>query len=186
LAMLAMIIPTVSGGGVRSGLAVLRKCVPDTLGSDAFRKHQVYTFASGHITQPNNDGVCLTATDAVEVQPAAGPRGMAWGIWMQPCTAAAAANQTWELTAHGNIVLAALGMCIDIAGYGTESGSVAHLWPCTNPGTNPCPPTTHCPSTSCTCVANQQWTWEPDGNVVGVMSSLCLDTGSTGWWILFG
>ena len=25
-----------------------------------------------------------------------------------------------------------------------------------------------------------RWAWEADGNVVGVMSGLCLDTGSTG------
>lgn len=160
-----------------NGALQIRSCVPDTLGSEAFRKHQVFNFDEGSIKQPFNNNLCLTATDSFEVQ--RGPRrGMGWGIQMQPCSPSLAANQTWALNEHGNIVLTSLGMCIDIAGYATSSGSAGHIWQCTLPGKNPCSPSTKCPSTACTCVANQEFQWAANGNVLGLMSGLCMDVGS--------
>ena len=165
------------------GRAHISKCVPVLLGAQ--RQTQTFAFEKGRITQPENGGLCLTATDSFEVQPApGGPRGRAWGIDMQPCEKpSAATNQTWELNGSGGIVLTALGLCIDIAGYATRSGSPAHLWPCTAvpEGGRACPPTTPCPTTTgCTCTANQQFDWKADGSVIGLMSGLCLDAGETG------
>ncbi len=59
-------------------------CVPDTLGSDAFRKHQVYSFFDGAIAQPYNNNLCLTATDEYTVQPIPTHKGQGWGIVMLP------------------------------------------------------------------------------------------------------
>ena len=174
-------LKTDDGAGNNPGAAMLRTCVPDLLGAQ--RKHQVFDYEEGLIKQPLNDGLCLTATDSFEVQPApGGPRGRSWGIEMAPCEKAQAANQTWELKPQGSIVLSSLGLCIDIAGYGKTSGARAHLWPCTTvpPSGHACPPTAGCPSTTCTCVANQQWDWRPSGAVTSLMSGLCLDAGSTG------
>ena len=162
------------------GAAQIRTCVPNLLGAQ--REHQVFAFDEGKITQPLNGGQCLTATDSFEVQPAAGQRGQAWGIHMAPCSSANAANQTWELTPTGSIVLSSLKLCIDIASYQTKTGSLAHLWPCTHvpPGGHACPPPYACPGTTCTCVANQQFDWQPSGSVISLMSGLCFDVGSTG------
>ena len=160
--------------------ARISHCIPDTLGSEAFRQHQVFAYDEGRIQQPLSGGLCLTATDAVTVQPVPSHRGQGWGLVVEPCTAAQAANQTWELAEGGNIVLTSLGLCVDIAGYSRKAGAPAHIWPCTAPGTNPCPPSTSCPATQCTCVANQQFRWAADGNIIGVGSDLCLDVGSTG------
>jgi hypothetical protein len=152
------------------GGAQIRMCVPDTLGSDAFRKHQVYSFFNGFITQPYNDNsLCLTATDEYTVQPIPSRRGQGWGIVMQPCGVLPNANNSWDLNANGAIVLTSLNLCIDIAGYGQASGTMAQLWPCTKvrPGTLPCqPPTAQCvPNAKCTCVANQRFEWTNTGNV---------------------
>jgi beta-glucosidase-like glycosyl hydrolase len=182
MVFLAAVLHSASfGSGAGSSSARISKCIPDTLGSEAFRQHQVFAFDEGRITQPLSGGLCLTATDAVTVQPVPSRRGQGWGLLVETCKPAAqAANQTWALTEGGNVVLASLGLCVDIAGYRRTDGAPAHLWPCTAPGANPCPPSVPCPATSCTCVANQQFRWAADGNVVGVGSGLCLDAGSTG------
>ncbi len=170
---------TAFASAVESGAARISKCIPNTLGSDELRKHQVFDFDEGRITQPFDSGLCLTATDNITVQPVPSHRGEGWGMVMRPCDKAQAANQTWEINEHGNILLTSLNLCVDIAGYKTADGSLAHIWPCTDPGSNPCPPATQCPSKTCTCVANQQFRWQGDGNVVGAMSGLCLDVGET-------
>ena len=163
------------------GGAKIKICVPDTLGSNEYRKHQVYNFFEGKITQPFNDNLCLTATDEYAVQPIPSVRGQGWGLVMKTC-GEANANNTWELSAEGQIILTSLKFCIDIAGYQRESGSPAHLWPCTEvqPGTHACePPTARCVGgENCTCVANQRFRWTSSGNVVSLNSGLCLDTGS--------
>ena len=165
-----------------AGAAQIRKCIPDTLGSEYVRKHQIFAFDEGRITQPHNRGLCLTATSSYTVQNPPGPvlHGRGWGIDMQPCSDAQTANQTWSLNGHGQIFNPALSMCIDMAGYGTAPGAPAQMWPCTAPDTNSCPPTHACPATNCTCVANQQFRWEPNGNVINLLSRLCFDCGSTG------
>ena len=165
------------------GGAKINACVPDTLGSNQYRKYQVYNFFEGKITQPFNDNLCLTATNEYTVQPIPSVRGQGWGLVMKAC-GEANANNTWRLSAEGQIVLTSLQFCIDIAAYQRESGSPAHLWPCTEvrPGTLPCePPTAQCVGgENCTCVANQRFRWTSSGNVVSLNSGLCLDTGSTG------
>jgi hypothetical protein len=185
----ALLLLAAGAPGSTNAAAQLRKCVPDTLGSEWQRQHQVWAFEEGRITQPLRSGaaLCLTASAASMVQPAPGPRGMAWGIGLQPCVGARRANQSWSLNPQGAIVLSSLGMCIDVAGYDSQPGAQLHLWRCTEPGAGPggsCPPTVRgaaaCQAANCTCTANQQWTWAADGNVVGRMSGLCLDAGSSG------
>ncbi len=178
LLLLAVLVP-LHIAAAYPGAAQIRACVPQLLGAQ--RQHQVFAFDQGKITQPLNGAQCLTATDSFTVQPAPGPRGMAWGIIMAPCSSANVENQTWELTQNGNIVLPSTKLCIDIASYKTKSGSLAHLWPCTKvpPGGHACPTTTLCPTTTCTCVSNQQFDWQSSGSVISLMSGLCFDVGST-------
>eukprot|EP00041_Stephanoeca_diplocostata_P034273 m.1156162 g.1156162 ORF g.1156162 m.1156162 type:complete len:985 (+) comp24492_c0_seq2:78-3032(+) len=141
--------------------AVITTCIPATLGSETFRKDQIWQYSSGKITQPGNPGLCLTTTTKVTVQNAP-------GLMMLPCAAATAdpvlaANQTWELSPHGQIKQH--GDCIDVAGYGSVPDSALHLWTCTSTDPGPAPPATD---------KNQLWAWSDDGSVHTLLSNLCL------------
>ena len=98
-------------------------------------EHQIWEYNEGRITQPQNGGLCLTVTDSFEVQPSPGlPKGGSWGIVAEACQSSgpAAVNQTWTLEGNGNIVLAALNLCIDVRGckfaiIQTSSGFIEHV-----------------------------------------------------------
>ena len=139
-------------GAAPPGAAMVNTCVPDTLGSEAFRRHQVFEYVRGAVVQPLNGGVCLTATDEYSVQPVRAHRGQGWGLVMAPCTTAAGVNQSWELSGSGQLLLTSLNLCVDVAGYGSAPRSLAHLWPCTEvpAGGSACPATARCPDPNCT------------------------------------
>jgi hypothetical protein len=74
-------------------------CVPNTLGSESFRAHQMWEYDVGKITQPAFPTLCLTVS-SVFVEQQGAP-----GLEMLPCNATAAQNQTWELSDIGQLVL---------------------------------------------------------------------------------
>eukprot|EP00039_Didymoeca_costata_P022423 m.4462 g.4462 ORF g.4462 m.4462 type:complete len:192 (-) comp2992_c0_seq1:402-977(-) len=141
----------------RNTVAEISTCIPATLGSEALRKTQVWEYQAGLIRQPANESMCLTTTSQFLVQDAP-------AIALLPCASkndpSLRANQTWELSGHGQIKQN--GKCIDVAGYGKTPGSQLHLWTCTP--TTPLPP----PQTD----ANQLWDWSPDGSVHSVQIML--------------
>jgi len=144
--------------------AAIRTCIDPTLGSDYARRTQIWEYTKGRLTQPvAGVGRCLTATTAELVQGAP-------AVAMLDCSAALAANQTWELNANAQLVLAAAGggLCVDVAGYSNSSGSPLHVWRCTA-----------VPAVWPSMDGNQRWEWRPDGSVRSLMSGLCLDAGGS-------
>ena len=149
----------------------VRRCIPDTLGSEYLRKEQTFNLTkAGRIVLPEVAGkLCLTATGAFEVQ-------WAPGITVEPCSATLAANQTWRYTKYSQIVLAATGHCIDVKGAETTPGTQLHTWACVQQPHKPCDPK------GGKCIGpNQQFAWETDGSVRSLMSGepLCIDASST-------
>ena len=159
--LLQAVIAGNATGGVSAdidedGYARLRTCIPNTLGSQAFRKYQSFKLSNDRITQPYNDGQCLTVTGSriVQSEPA---------LNMQPCAEALAANQTWQVNAdHGRIVSTASGMCVDVQGGKPTDGALLHMWSCAPPSTKG--------------AIDQEFSWQPDGAVVSALDGLCIDT----------
>jgi hypothetical protein len=104
---------------------------------------------------PAVSGLCLSVSNKSHPGTQGAP-----AVEVLPCVSAdqsplLAKNQTWELTADGQIQLAdgdgivtpagpcaaPRRCCIDVPGYSRVSGVALHLWSCTNPCTTaPCPP----------------------------------------------
>jgi beta-D-xylosidase 4 len=157
-----LLLASAPSSSADTGEATLTTCIPATLGSESFRRNQVWEYTAGRIKQPAFPDLCLTTTNLTIVQGKA-------GIMVLPCQTTVpevAANQTWELSPLGQLIQG--GRCIDVAGYSTSPGAQLHLWRCT-PVIPPPPP----PQTS----KNQQWEWNPDGSVRSLMSGLCLSAG---------
>ncbi|HEX8346660.1 MAG TPA: PQQ-dependent sugar dehydrogenase [Actinoplanes sp.] len=74
-------------------------------------------------------------------------------VLTQQCTGAA--NQTWDLTASGELRVYDNPMCLDVFAQGTVPGALVNTWTC-NGG------------------SNQQWQFNSDGTLRGVQSGLCL------------
>jgi len=66
------------------------------------------------------------------------------------------ANQTWTLTAAGELRVFNGTRCLDVAGGRVTAGGVVKIY-------------------SCTGGANQKWTVNANGTITGVQSGLCLD-----------
>ena len=68
---------------------------------------------------------------------------------------------------------------IDVPGYSNASGTQLHLWTCDSdafeeePSSSQSTQSQMLPPLS----GNQQWTWDSDGAVTGLMSGLCLTGG---------
>jgi hypothetical protein len=91
--------------------AAHHRLLPATQTRPARATTQIWDLDRGLLTQPADAqaGLCLTATDALQVQDAP-------ALLMLACNAtdpATAANQTWEVTENGQLVLAADGRSVN-------------------------------------------------------------------------
>lgn len=146
-----------------TAIAAIRTCIPDTLGSEYARRTQIWEYTEGRLTQPyaGGDTLCLTTTTLQEVQGAP-------ALVMDTCGGALATNQSWQLNADSQVVLAGTNECLDVAGYQNASGSPLHLWRCAD-----------VPAVFPAKDANERWIWRADGTVRSAMSGLCLDVGGS-------
>ena len=182
LAGMVLLLPSTSAYG--AGGAMVNLCVPDTLGSDAFRKHQVCEFFDVKITQPYNGGLCLTATDVYTVQRCrrtrvtAGARAR-WGIVMAACGKQPNANNTWERAQRrGADPVAGPADLLRRHRRVRERPRLSGAHVAVHGGCARRSAAVQCPNPKCTCVASQRFSCTKTGNVLALNSGLCLDTGS--------
>ncbi|MFD8600452.1 ricin-type beta-trefoil lectin domain protein [Kitasatospora sp. NPDC059646] len=101
----------------------------------------------GPFTGPVASGIDGKCLDTLGASPADGTAAV-----IRTCDSTSP-GQTWTWD-NGRLLHA--GLCLDVVGQATTPGSPVDLWTC-NGG------------------ANQQWTPQADGTLVGVQSGLCLD-----------